>query len=146
MVGFTGSVTNMHTICNVCNVLFYFWKHGATILKNSIIIESLHNFYNEHEVNYWMKHFKDISKKLTKSSHHHNSSVNIPYGFSKAFRSPTIVISTVELSDCSISLFLHKNQYGSKEPLCDVVIASVELSCQCLEPEDCNGTDHRIIR
>lgn len=89
---------------------------------------------------------KVSSKKLAKSSHCHDSPVNIPHGVIKAFRSPTVVVSTVELSDCSLSLLLQKSQHSSKEPLCDVVIASVELSCQCLEPEDCNGTDHRVVR
>ena len=99
-------------------------------------------------MNYWVTHFieKVSSKKITKSSHHNNSLVNIPHGVIKAFRSPTIVISTVELSDCSFSLLLHKNQQAYKDPLCDIVIASIELSCQCLEPEDCNGTDHRVVR
>ena len=117
-------------------------------MKNSIIIESLHIFYNEREVNYWVTHFveKFSSNKIAESSHRHNSLVNISQSVSKAFRSPTIVISTVELSDCSFSLLLHKNQQSCKDPLCDVVIASVELSCQCLEPEDCNGTDHRVVR
>jgi len=130
--------------------IFCFWKHGATILKNSIIIESLHNFYNEREVNHWLTHFSKriFSKKLAKFSHHYNNHVDIPHVVSKAFRSPTIVISTVEISDCSISLLLHKSSshHSSKEPLCDVVIASAELSCQCLEPEDCNGTDQRVVR
>lgn len=100
-------------------------------------------------MNYWVTHFieKVSSKKITKSSHHNISGVvNIPHGVIKAFKSPTIVISTVELSDCSFSLLLHKSQHSCKDPLCDVVIASVELSCQCLEPEDCNGTDHRVVR
>ena len=93
-----------------------------------------------------MRHFieKISSKKLTKFSHHDNSpTVKFPHLVSKAFRSPMIVISTVELSDCSVSLLLLNN---CKEPFCDVVIASVELSCQCLEPEDCNGSDHRALR
>ena len=85
---------------------------------------------------------KISSKKLTKSSDH-NSAMKFPHLVGRAFRSPMVVISTVELSDCSVSLLLH-NSY--REPFCDVVVASVELSCQCLEPEDCNGTDHRALR
>ena len=86
---------------------------------------------------------KISSKRPTKSSDDHNGSVKTPHLVSKAFQSPIIVISTVELSDCSVSLLLHNN---SRQPFCDVVIASVELSCQCLEPEDCNGTDYRALR
>ena len=123
-----------------------FLKHGTNTLKSSLIIESLHNFYNECEVSYWTTHFinKVSSNQLTKTAD--NSTVNIPKLIGRAFRSPTMVISTVELSDCSLSLLLHKSHHSSREPLCDVVIASVELSCQCLEPEDCNGSDHRAIR
>lgn len=92
-----------------------------------------------------MRHFveKISSKRLTKSSDDHNGSVKISHLVSKAFQSPIIVISTVELSDCSVSLLLHNS---CRQPFCDVVVASVELSCQCLEPEDCNGTDHRALR
>ena len=96
-------------------------------------------------MNYWITHFID-KVKLTDSSHQHSSPIWIAHIVRKAFRSPTIVISTVEVSDFSLSLLLHKAHYTSKEPLCDVVIASVDMNYQFLEPEDYNGNDQRAIR
>lgn len=117
------------------------------MLKNCIIVESLHNFYSETEVNYWVSHFTEkLSSRRTKHNTSQRTPVDIRSIVSTAFRSPTTMISSVEISDCSFSLILPHNVRGHKEPICDVVIASVELTSQCFAPEDCNGTDLRTMR
>ncbi|XP_065892546.1 bridge-like lipid transfer protein family member 2 isoform X2 [Dysidea avara] len=123
------------------------YEYGATVLKNYIIVESLHSFYSETEVNFWVSHLTDkLSSRRTKPNTSQRTTIDVRSLVSTAFKSPTTMISNVEISDCSFSLILPRNVRGSKEPICDVVIASVELTSQCLEPEDCNGTDQRTIR
>jgi len=112
-----------------------------------MIVESLHSCYSETEVNYWVNHFTDkLSSRRTKHNTPHSQALDVRSIVSTAFKSPNTMISNVEISDCSFSLVLPHNVRGYKEPIFDVVIAAVELSSQCLEPEDCNGADQRTIR